>query len=124
MGVTLLMLGGGLIAFSAVRVLPVALVFLFLAGFGFLASNSAATAQLQLRVQPHERGRVMALWTMAFLGLRPVASLIDGAIASAAGVRVAGVVLATPAVLAAGVALVVVRRRRAAGCPAPADRLS
>ena len=46
----------------------------------------------------------MALWGIAFLGVRPFASLIDGAIASAAGVRVAGVVLALPA-LAVGLAI-------------------
>jgi hypothetical protein len=39
----------------------------------------------------------MALWSVAFLGLRPVASLLDGAIAGAFGVRVATVCLAVPA---------------------------
>ena len=43
----------------------------------------------------------MTLWSVAFLGLRPVASLADGAIAGAFGVRAAGVVLALPALLAA-----------------------
>ena len=52
----------------------------------------------------------MALWAVAFLGLRPVASLIDGAIAHAFGVRTAGVVLALPA-LAAGIALLTPRIR-------------
>jgi hypothetical protein len=51
----------------------------------------------------------MALWSIAFLGLRPVASLMDGAIASAAGVRVAGVALSMPALAAA---VVVARWRR------------
>ncbi|MBM3678273.1 MAG: MFS transporter, partial [Actinobacteria bacterium] len=46
MGLTLTLLGGGLLAFSVTRLLPLALVFLFVAGFGFLASNTAATAQL------------------------------------------------------------------------------
>ena len=32
----------------------------------------------------------MALWSVAFLGLRPIASLTDGAIAGAFGVRAAG----------------------------------
>jgi hypothetical protein len=50
------------------------------------------------------------MWGVAFLGLRPVASLIDGAIASAFGVRVAGVVLALPA-LAVAAAIVLVGRR-------------
>jgi hypothetical protein len=44
----------------------------------------------------------MALWSVAFLGLRPVASLV-GAIAGAFGVRVAGVVLALPALAMAAV---------------------
>jgi hypothetical protein len=43
----------------------------------------------------------MALWAVAFLGLRPFASLLDGTLASLFGVRVAGVVLAVPALVAA-----------------------
>ena len=59
-----------------------------------------------------QRGRIMALWGIAFIGLRPFASLVDGAIASAAGVRVAIIVLAAPA-LAAAVAVLAVGRVRA-----------
>jgi hypothetical protein len=40
---------------------------------------------------------------VAFLGLRPIASIADGAIASAAGVRTAGVILALPALAGAAV---------------------
>ena len=36
----------------------------------------------------------MALWSVAFIGLRPLASLADGAIADTLGVRAAGVCLA------------------------------
>jgi hypothetical protein len=61
-------------------------------------------------VDESQRGRIMALWSIAFLGLRPFASLVDGAIASAAGVRVAGVAMTLPAVLAVG--LLVWRERR------------
>jgi MFS family permease len=99
---TLLLLGGGMVAFSVTPWLPLALPLLFLAGFGYLASNTHATSRLQLGVDPWERGRIMALWSVAFLGLRPFASIIDGAIASAFGVRVAGVVLALPALACAG----------------------
>ena len=53
----------------------------------------------------------MALWSIAFLGLRPFASLVDGALAGAFGVRVAGVVLALPALAMA--ALITRRLRRA-----------
>ena len=76
---TLLMLSLGMIAFSITPWLPLALPFLFVAGFGYLASNTHATSRLQLGVEPWERGRIMALWSVAFLGLRPFASIIDGA---------------------------------------------
>jgi MFS family permease len=99
---TLLLLGTGIAAFSLTPWLPLGLGFLAVAGFGYLASNTSATSRLQLEVADHQRGRIMALWSVAFLGLRPVASLADGAIASAFGVRAAGVVLALPALAAAG----------------------
>lgn len=121
MAVTLTLLGGGVALFSLTPWLPLALAILFVAGFGYLASNTGATARLQLEVEEHLRGRIMALWGVAFLGLRPVASLIDGAIADAFGVRVAGVVLALPA-LAAAAALALTRGRpRRRGRPVPVD---
>ena len=92
-------------------------VILVVAGFAYLTGNSGTTSRLQLEVADEHRGRIMALWAVAFLGLRPVASLLDGALASAFGVRVAGVVLALPA-LAAGLALLTPRDpppREAAG---------
>ena len=103
---TLLLLGGGITGFALTPWLPLALPVLFLAGVGYLASNTHATSRLQLGVEPWERGRIMALWSVAFLGLRPIASLVDGALASAFGVRVAGACLAIPALL--GAMLVVV----------------
>jgi hypothetical protein len=111
---TLLLLGGGIAAFAVTPWLPLAFAFLFVGGFGYLASNTHATSRLQLGVAPHERGRIMALWTVAFLGVRPFASLADGAIAGAAGVRVAGVVLAGPA-LACAVWIAMRARRRGWG---------
>jgi len=101
--VTLGLLGSGMIAYSLVPWLSLGYVFLLVAGFGYLASNTAATSRLQLDVEDHQQGRIMALWSVAFLGLRPIASLMDGAIASAFGVRAAGVVLALPVLAIAGV---------------------
>ncbi len=109
--VTLGLLGGGIVAYALVPWLSLGYVFLAVAGFGYLASNTAATSRLQLEVEDHQRGRIMALWSVAFLGLRPVASLTDGALAGAFGVRAAGVSLAVPA-LAAAVAIFLVARRR------------
>jgi MFS family permease len=110
MAITLSLLGCGVVAFALSPWLPLAFVFLFVAGFGYLASNTSATTRLQLGVSESQRGRIMALWGVAFLGLRPIASLADGAIASAAGVRVAGVILALPALAGAAI-LVLVRHR-------------
>jgi MFS family permease len=90
------LLGCSMVAYSLVPWLSLGYVFLALAGFGYLTSNTAATSRLQLEVEEHQRGRIMALWSVAFLGLRPLASLADGAIAGAFGVRAAGVCLAVP----------------------------
>jgi hypothetical protein len=102
MAITLTLVGGGVVLFALSPWLALAFVFLFVAGFGYLASNTSATARLQLGVTETQRGRVMALWSVAFLGLRPFASLLDGALAAAFGVRVAAVVLALPALAGAG----------------------
>jgi hypothetical protein len=102
--VTLALLGTGITAFSLSPTLAVGFPFLVAAGFGYLTSNTRATAQLQLEVDESQRGRIMALWSVAFLGLRPVASLADGAIAGAFGV------LALPAFVAAAL---IYRRVRA-----------
>lgn len=85
---------------------------LFFGGLGFLFSNTTATTIVQLEVSDEQRGRVMAIWTVAFLGARPFASLGDGAIANAIGLRGAAIVMAIPVLLAAAVGHVVVRRRR------------
>jgi MFS family permease len=112
---TLTLLGCGIVLFAITPWFPVALVLLVVAGFGYLASNTSATSRLQLEVTESQRGRIMALWGIAFLGVRPLASLVDGAIASAAGVRTAGVVLALPALAAAAlIGLTAVRGRSAA----------
>jgi MFS family permease len=108
---TLTMLGGGMILFALTPWLPLAFVLLFIAGFGYLASNTSATSRLQLEVEEAQRGRIMALWGIAFLGVRPFASLVDGAIASAAGVRTAAVVLALPALVAAAAVAFLGRHR-------------
>lgn len=108
--VTLCLTAAGVAGFSVAPWLIVAAPLLVLGGVGYLATNTTATARLQLEVEDHERGRIMALWSIAFLGMRPFASLADGAIAAATSVRVAGVVLVLPALAAAG--LLVVRERR------------
>jgi MFS family permease len=119
MAVTLGALGIGVLLFSVTPWLPVALPLLALAGFGYLGSNTAATTRLALGVEPWQRGRIMGLWSIAFLGLRPVASLVDGAVAGALGVRVAGAVLAAPALVGAVFALTTLRSWRSSPASSP-----
>jgi MFS family permease len=98
-----------------------AMVALCVAGFGFLAAQTGATVRLQGRVSEQERGRVMALWSVAWLGTRPIASLIDGTVAELAGVRVAAAVMALPVLL--GLALFAVVQRTAGRARGSADNL-
>jgi hypothetical protein len=70
-------------------------------GGGFLAAITRGTVRLQHEVPDVQLGRVMALWSLAFVGTRPLAALVDGVTAELFGARVATVVLALPVLLAA-----------------------
>lgn len=91
----LLALGIGTFALSTTEL--VGLVGLFVGGFGYLSSVTAATSLLQLNLPDEHRGRTMALWSTSFHGVRPIGSLVDGAIAATVGIRAAGLVMALPA---------------------------
>jgi hypothetical protein len=103
-------MGLGMLGFALAPTLPFAFGALAVGGFFFMLTNTCATTALTLEVAPEQRGRVMALWSLCFLGTRPPASLADGALASAAGLRPAAVALTVP-VLAAGAVMAVLRRR-------------
>ncbi len=74
--------------------LPMALAAFAVAGFWFLVGNADLVASIQENVEDVVRGRVMALWSMGFLGSRPLAALLDGSISDLRGPRVAIAVLA------------------------------
>ena len=105
-------MGAAMIGFAVSGNLFFGLAALSVAGFGYLTTVTASTTALHLETDESERGRTMALWSVAFLGSRPLASLIDGAIASLTTVHVAAVAMALP-VLAGAVAIAWVLRRRA-----------
>jgi hypothetical protein len=104
--------GIGLAAFSLSRTPAVALPMLLVCGFGYLSSNTASTTRLQLEVSDEHRGRIMALWAVAFNGVRPVGSLVDGSIAAGFGLRVAGVSMALPALVAGAIGSASLTARR------------
>lgn len=50
-------------------------------GAGMMAAVTGLTTQIQQRLPEELRGRVMALWSVAFIGSRPVAAGLNGAVA-------------------------------------------
>jgi MFS family permease len=69
--------------------LPLALVALLAVGFCSICFLSLANSTLQLESDPAMRGRVMALWTVAFLGSTPIGGPIVGLIGEHLGARLA-----------------------------------
>lgn len=97
----LLVQGGGMVLVGVAPVLEVALVGMAVSGAGFIAAITRSTVRLQTEVPDGQRGRVMALWSVAFIGTRPIAALVSGVVAEFAGARVATVLLAMPVLVAA-----------------------
>jgi MFS family permease len=77
--------GLGLIVFSLSRTLWFALVALPFVGAGMMVTMAATNTIIQTVVTEELRGRVMAFYTMAFLGTAPIGSLIAGVAADRVG---------------------------------------
>ena len=90
-----------LLAFTASRWLAVSMLLLFLAGLAQVWFLASANARIQRATPERLRGRVMAFYTQAVMGLAPLGAFLAGATASllgpmgamAAGVGVAAAVL-------------------------------
>jgi MFS family permease len=100
-----------------------ALVFV---GYGSITFNSLAKTTLQLAAKPEMRGRVMALWALAWMGSTPIGGPIVGWTGQAIGARWA-LVIGGVAALACGIlalpALTRIDRRPAPDAPpVPAAR--
>jgi MFS family permease len=67
------------------------------AGMAGLLTGATAQSLLLRTVDPRQATQVMALWAIAWAGSKPIASLLDGLIASASYVWVAGLTLIAPA---------------------------
>lgn len=92
--------------------LPIEFVALGMVGFGSVTFLAMANSTLQLTAAPHMRGRVMALWSVAFLGSTPIGGPIIGWITSIAGARVGLAVGGAACLAAAAFGLVAMRRMR------------
>ena len=82
---TLLVFGASLVAFSLSRHAIVSSALLIGAGFGMMASTASMNTIIQTIVDEEKRGRVMSLYTMAFVGLAPIGALLGGALADQIG---------------------------------------
>ncbi|MEI6847649.1 MAG: MFS transporter [Chlorobiaceae bacterium] len=78
-----------LIGFTYTMLLPLALFFLFLAGFGLVAAVSTLSATIQSTVDDRYRGRVMSLYMMIFMGFMPIGNLEIGFLSEHFGTGIA-----------------------------------
>ena len=118
--------GIAILAAAVAPSLPLELAALVFVGYGSITFNSLAKTTLQLAAKPEMRGRVMALWALAWLGSTPIGGPIVGWAGQAFGARWA-LVIGGVAALACGVlalpALTRLDRRPAPDTsPAPAAR--
>ena len=79
------MFGVGLVLFSFSRSLWFSLLVLPLVGGGMMVTMAATNTIIQTVVTDDLRGRVMAFYTMAFLGTAPIGSLFAGFVADRIG---------------------------------------
>jgi MFS family permease len=97
-----LVFGGLLAALALAPTLLAADVVIVLMGAASIGFIATANATLQLTAEPAMRGRVMALYAMAFLGTTPIGAPLVGAIAQWTSPRVSLMTGAAATVLSAG----------------------
>jgi MFS family permease len=73
--------GLSLIAFSSVRYFWLAVALLLPAGFSMMTQMAASNTLIQSMVPNVLRGRVMAVYSMMFMGMAPIGALLAGALA-------------------------------------------
>jgi MFS family permease len=109
-----------LAAFALVRQPGFAYPAAFLVGVCYFGTVTSLSTVLQQRLDDAVRGRVMALWIMAFGGTVPIGAIVAGPLSDLAGITTVLLVGAgVAAVLAVFAGVVPVGRRRVDGAPAP-----
>jgi MFS family permease len=110
--------GTAMAALAAAPTLALALAALVLVGASSAAFTATTNSLLQLSAPPALRGRVMALWSVVYLGSTPIGGLLVGWLSQHADAR-AGVVVGAIATLATGIALLrsAAREKRPAELP-------
>lgn len=99
--------GIGATVFSLSPWLPLSLVALAMTGFGVVVNGMSVSTMIQTIVDDRMRGRIMGIFSVAFLGMYPLGSLAGGALAEHIG---APATLATGGGICTVAALVLWRR--------------
>lgn len=86
MFVASVLFGIALIGLSHTSNLWVSAFLLFITGYGMVTIMASSNTIIQDKVEESKRGRVMSLYTMAFIGTAPLGSLLEGAVANRIGV--------------------------------------
>lgn len=100
--------GAALALLSWTGIVWIALPLLAVIGFGILVTSVSANMILQTIVEDDKRGRVMSLYTVAFLGVSPFGAIGAGALADRIGV---GLTLTAGGVACAAAGLYLATRR-------------
>ncbi len=79
--------GTGIAVFAASTVFVLSMASLVVAGFGAMTLVASCNTVLQTIVEEDKRGRIMSLFTMAFIGMTPFGSLIAGSLADSIGAK-------------------------------------
>jgi MFS family permease len=77
--------GLGVLVFALSPWLPLSLAALTVTGFGVVVNGMSVSTMLQTIVDDRMRGRLMGIFSVAFLGMYPLGSLAGGALASVIG---------------------------------------
>ncbi|HOW42064.1 MAG TPA: MFS transporter [Candidatus Omnitrophota bacterium] len=80
-----LFFGLGMVVFSFSRNVGLSMLVLFFTGLGLMIHMVLCNTVLQTIVDDDKRGRVMSLYTMAFMGMATFGSLLGGSLASKIG---------------------------------------
>lgn len=95
--------GVGLVVLARVATLSLALPVLLVVGYGFTSLVASTNTFIQLQADDAMRGRTMALFTVAFIGMTPVGRLLAGSAAEWLGTPLTlmlnGVICVTGSVL-------------------------
>lgn len=108
----LVLLALGLAPLAVTPTVATSAATLGLAGTGMALALTGFTTAVQQRVPDALRGRVMAIWAVAFLGSRPLAAMLSGAVAEVSSEEVALAVAAALILVGAFASRPALTRRR------------